>query len=224
MFQETLPSGRGNLLRKNRDKTLKIFLDEKDKNNVFLINGTSFITENVSDADLSIEPKTCYMVINNGDTKIELNYNRDISSHEVLYDPYKFEHSEKSNFNPEEFRKHHSVPERYIDILSKWYSIKFTYPDYNLIFVKPEMGISIQIHDLRSEHWEILDGEPIIISGNSVYYHVKKGTEFHNEINMYHSVINPNKDPNDFVIIKEYWEGKFDEEDISRIFNPNNSR
>jgi mannose-6-phosphate isomerase-like protein (cupin superfamily) len=121
-----------------------------------------------------------------------------------------------------EFCKKYNVPGGYIDILNKWYSIKFTYPDYNLIYIKPETGISIQIHQFRDEHWKILEGNPIIINANLVHYFAEKGTEFLNAKMMYHSVLNPNKNPEQFVIIEEKWSGKFDEEDITRLFNPNN--
>ncbi|MHA2269268.1 MAG: hypothetical protein ACXAB8_15830, partial [Promethearchaeota archaeon] len=95
------------------------------------------------------------------------------------------------------------------------------YPDYNLIFVRPEFGLSIQVHKYRNEFWEILEGKPIIINGNNVHYFVKNDTKFKNKINTFHSVINPNKEQDSFVIIKERWDGKFDENDINRIFNPN---
>ena len=39
---------------------------------------------------------------------------------------------------------------------------------------------------------------------------------------MYHSIVNPNEDPKQFVIVEERWSGEFDEEDIVRAFNPNN--
>ena len=48
------------------------------------------------------------------------------------------------------------------------------------------------------------------------------GTEFLSPKMTYHSVLNPNKNPEQFVIIEEKWSGKFEEEDITRIFNPNN--
>jgi hypothetical protein len=39
---------------------------------------------------------------------------------------------------------------------------------------------------------------------------------------MYHSIINPNEDPKQLVIVEERWSGEFDEKDIIRAFNPNN--
>ncbi len=221
MISEYLLPKRGNYLRKNGTNELVISINDNELNNIFLINGTSFITKNLSTKDLIIEPHNYYMIINNSKKKIQINYNYDISIHDIIYSPYKYEHSKKLDFDPETFRKVYNIPEGFIDVLSKWYSIKFTYPDYNLIYIKPEMGISIQFHHLRSEIWEIIEGKPIIISGNKVFYFVDNGTYFENSINAYHSVINPNTDPENFVLIKEKWEGKFDEEDIERVFNPN---
>jgi len=34
-------------------------------------------------------------------------------------------------------------------------------------------------------------------------------------------VINPNKEKDDFVVLREKWAGNFDENDINRAFNPN---
>ena len=83
------------------------------------------------------------------------------------------------------------------------------------------MGLSLQIHKKRSESWEILKGRPIIINGNQVYYYVEDGDIFENPKFSYHSIINPNRDQDKFVIIKERWSGSFDEDDIIRVFNPN---
>jgi mannose-6-phosphate isomerase-like protein (cupin superfamily) len=159
------------------------------------------------------------MIINNESAGIEIKYNDNVSKHETVYNPYIFEDSEKVNYTIEDMKKNYDVPEGYIDTLPKWYSFKFTYPEYNLIFVRPELGISIQTHDLRNEYWEILDGEPIIINGNNVHYFVKSGSNFEIPKNTYHSVINPNQEK--FVILKERWDGEFDEEDIKRVHNPN---
>jgi len=160
MNVETLVSQRSTLLRKNHLKPLKISITEDHFNDVFLINGTSFITQEIT-------------------------------------------------------------PEGYIDTLPKWYSFKFTYPNYNLIFIRPEFGLSIQVHKYRDEQWEILKGKPIVISKDKVYYYVEKGAKFQNKNNTYHSIINPNKEKYKFVLIKENWSGNFDEKDIERVFNPN---
>ena len=221
MINELLPAKRGTKLRKNGSEVLKITIDQNELMNILLINGNSFKVENISQLDLIIKPNNYYMIINNGNNTIELSFNENISDHEIIYDPYKYTTTEKINYKPDDFKQIYSVPEGYIDTLPKWYSFKFTYDEFNLIFVKPEMGISFQIHKKRSESWEILKGKPIVVSGNQVHYYVRGGGMFENSVNSYHSVINPNKDKDKFVIIKERWSGTFDEDDIIRVFNPN---
>ena len=93
-----------------------------------------------------------------------------------------------------------------------------------MIFIRPQLGISIQIHDHRNEFWEILQGNPIILNGDKVHYYVEDGAVFEIPINTYHTVINPNSAPHEFVLLKERWSGTFEEEDISRIYNPNDYR
>jgi mannose-6-phosphate isomerase-like protein (cupin superfamily) len=222
MQEELIKSERGTNLRKNETKELKLSISSKFLNKIFLINGTSFLTGNLINANLTIKPDDYYMIINKSDEDVKVKYSRNIANHSIIYEPYKFESSKKEKFDPIEFSKKYDVPSGYIDTLNKWYSIKFTYPDHNLIFVKPEIGISIQFHQYRSEHWKILKGDPIIINVDKVYYFVEKGTEFLSPKLTYHSVINPNKNPKQFVVIEERWSGNFDEEDITRIFNPNN--
>ena len=221
MIKEIILSKRGTLLRKNDSQELKISINQTHFSNLYIINGTSFITKNLSESDFIIKSHDYYMIINKGNENIEIDYNLDISNQKIIYDPYIYKKSEKIIFKPEDFQQKYKIPDGYIDTLPKWYSFKFTYPDYNLIFVKPETGLSIQIHKNRNETWEILEGKPIIISGNKVYYYVKNGTKFRNSINTFHSLINPNKDREQFVIIKERWSGKFYEKDIKRVFNPN---
>jgi len=222
MINELLPAKRGTKLRKNGNEVLKITIDQNELMNILLINSNSFKAENISQLDLIIKPNNYYMIINNGNNTIELSFNGNISDHEIIYDPYKYTTTEKINYKPDDFKQIYSVPEGYLDTLPKWYSFKFTYDEFNLIFVKPEMGISFQIHKKRSESWEILKGKPIIVSGNQVHYYVEDHSKFENSVNSYHSVINPNRDKDKFVIIKERWRGSFDEEDIIRVFNPNN--
>lgn len=222
MIEEKLLPGRGTCLRKTNSKKLSSSINCDSANDFMIINGTSLITKHAQQLTFDIKSHDYYMIINIGEELANIKYNHDVSDHEIIYDPYKYEHSEKLNFDPNEFVKLFSVHSGYIDILSKWYSIKFTYPEYNIIFIKPEMGISIQVHTHRSEEWEILGGKPIIMNNNRVYYFVEDGTKFTNEKLKYHSIINPNKNPNDFVSIKERWSGSFDEEDIKRIYNPNN--
>jgi mannose-6-phosphate isomerase-like protein (cupin superfamily) len=190
---------RSTSLRKNDSQELRISFKKNNTKKVYIINGSTFNTEN----NLS-----------------SITYNRDISNHQIIYDPYKYEDSEKLHFKAEFFIRNYRIPKGYINTLPKWYSFKFTYPDHNLIFIRPEYGLSIQIHKYRNELWEILDGNPIILNGNTVYYNVKSGTKFKIPTNTFHTVINPNKKK--FVILKEQWSGTFNEEDISRVFNPNN--
>jgi len=222
MQNELVPAKRGTFLRKNGNEELEISLDRKDLGKIFLINEVNFKTEDISKTDLIIEPYSYYMIINKGNEEIELFYSLNISDHEIVYNPYKYENGEKVNFQPDKFKQRFHVPEGYIDTLPKWYSFKFTYNDYNLIFVKPEMGLSIQKHNSRNETWEILEGNPIIINGNKVYYNAKNGSKFQIPIDTYHSIINSNKEANKFVLLKERWSGNFDENDITRVFNPNN--
>lgn len=219
--EEQLNGQRGTKLRENTsDKELMITISSKSLDNIFLINGRSFITENLSEKNLRIAPNTPYQVINNSDETIMIYYSLDISDHSILYDPYKYEQTEKETVNEEEIKEQYDVPSGYVDTLPKWYSFKFTYPEFNLIFIRPEMGISVQIHDMREEFWKVMGGKPIILNGNTVHYNVEDGETFEIAIHTYHTVINPHQDT--FVILKERWGGTFDEEDIERVFNPNN--
>ncbi len=220
MIQKIIFPERSTSLRKNGSQELGISFKKNNTKKVYIINGSSFITENNLSSILIIKPENHYMIINKGKKSIEITYNRDISNHQIIYDPYKYENSEKINFKAEFFKRKYKIPEGYIDTLPKWYSFKFTYPNYNIIFVRPEFGLSIQIHRYRNELWEILDGNPIILNGNTVYYQVESGTKFKIPINTFHTVINPSNEK--FVILKEQWSGNFNEEDISRVFNPNN--
>lgn len=222
MKEENIRPDRGTNLRKNGDEELELLIDVESLNNIFLINGSSFFTQNLKEINLIIKPNDYYMVINKSDKNVKIRYSTTITGHKIIYQPYKFEFSKKEKFDIEKFGKKFNVPNGYVDVLNKWYSIKFTYPDYNLIYVKPEIGISIQIHQYRSEHWKILKGKPVIINANKVYYYVENGTEFVNAKMTYHSVLNPNRHPEKFVVIEEKWSGNFNEEDIIRVFNPNN--
>lgn len=221
MQKENIPIQRSTLLRKTDSKELTIDINPKQLKDIFLINGLNFKTKGISVSDLLIKPHSYYMVINKGINQLNIQYDQDISNYKVIYDPYKYETSQRKLFEPDWFIERYNVPEGYIDTLPKWYSFKFTYPDFNLIFVRPEFGLSIQTHKYRNESWEILEGKPIIINGNKVHYFVEAGLIFQNPINTYHSIINPNKDKNKFVMIKERWDGNFDEYDIDRVFNPN---
>jgi len=219
VFSQIIAAERSTLLKINGNKELKVSFSQDNLDGVLFINGTSFFTENLSKSNLIVAPNDYYMIINKKSTGIEISYSEDVSKHEIVYNPYKYENAEKIDYKLDDMKNVFNVPEDYIDTLPKWYSFKFTYHDYNLIFIRPELGISIQIHDLRNEYWEILEGAPIIINGNKVHYNVKNGSEFKIPINTFHSIINPNKDK--FVVLKERWNGTFDEEDIKRVYNPN---
>ncbi len=221
MFFEKLRPNRGTKLRRNGSTELRISLDPQFLKSIFLINETEFFTKNIKSDNLIISPKNHYMLINKSNKPIQIEYDQDVEQHQTIYDPYKYENTEKKKINPEEFKHKHNVPEGYIDILPKWYSIKFTYPDHNLIFLKPEMGISFQIHQDRSERWKIISGKPIVLNDHHIYYYVHSGREIHTPIGTYHSIINPNDKGGEYIIFKEWWEGHFDEEDIKRVYNPN---
>lgn len=220
MYSEEIKPNCGILLRRNGSERLMISINEENLKEIFLINNTRFLAKNINPIDLEIAPYNYYMIINKSDSQLHIQYNLDISLHQIVYDPYKYKDFEKIEINPEEFIRKFYIPPGFIDILPKWYSIKFTYPDHNLIFIKPEMGISIQTHTKRSEYWEIIEGSPIIINGNEVHYFVESGSIYKHSIGAYHSIFNPNKQ-NEYVIIKEKWSGDFDEEDIQRLFSPN---
>ena len=218
---EIIKPKRGSPLRKNNENGLTLNLDSVKFDRILMINQNRFISD-ITTEDLHIKPLNYYMVINNSNFPVEISYNEDISDHKILYDPYLFENSEKKPLNPDDFLKKYSVPEGYFDILAKWYSIKFSYDNYNLIFIKSGLGISIQTHKNRSENWTIIAGHPIIINIHRVYYFVDIGSKFSTPKNSLHSVINPIQNQDEYVIIKETWSGIFEENDIQRVFNPNN--
>ncbi len=222
MIEEKILPKRSTLLRENGNNELNLNIIQPNLYEYFMINGSRFITGGFTESDYNIKSNQCYMIINYGDIPINIQYDQDISNHRIIYNPYKYEFTQRVNFKLELFIDNYDIPKGYVSTLPKWYSFKFTYPDYNLIFIRPEFGLSVQIHKFRNESWEILDGKPIIITGNKVYYFVENGQKFHNPINTYHSIINPNIERNNFVVIKERWNGKFDESDINRVFNPNN--
>lgn len=222
MKGEIIQSGRGTNLRRNNQKELMIIIDSNRLDDIFLINGNSFYSQKLKKLQLHVKPNDCYMLINKSDDEIEVSYSNDFSNHKTIYNPYKFEFSEKAKIDPIKFTQEFNVPNGFIDVLNKWYSIKFTYSDFSLIYIKPGIGISIQTHMSRSEEWKILKGEPIVINANTVHYYVEAETKFLNAFMMYHSIVNPNEDPKQFVIVEERWSGEFDEEDIVRAFNPNN--
>jgi len=222
MKKEIIPPKRGTPLRKNGERVQEVLLDREYYKSAYLVKGNSFITRELTNADLLVQPEEYFMLINIGDKEFPVYYSEDLNELDLIYDPYKYENSEKKNFDKEYFKEKYEVPEGYIDTLPKWYSFKFTYPDYNLIFIRPHLGISIQIHNQRNEFWTILKGEPIILNGKNIHYYVKSGTKFEIPINTFHTVINPNREEDGFIMLEERWSGNFDEEDITRVFNPNN--
>lgn len=220
MRNEILKANRGTPLRQSKKNGLILNLKTEYFDKILIINNEN-LYKNLSVKNLSIKPFGYYMVINNSKYPVEISYSEDISNHKILYDPYLFENSEHLLLNPNDFIDNYSIPKGYLDILVKWYSIKFSYNDYNLIFIRPELGISIQIHEYRGERWKVLAGRPIIINIDKVHYFVEIDSEFSIPKNSFHSIINPSKKPDDFVVIKETWTGNFNENDIERIFNPN---
>ena len=234
MSKSTLKSGRGTKLFQNDDVSLTIDISTTNSNmsprwdEILMILGTLIAPINhlgrISPHGLQvvIPPFSQYMVINSGKIDLDLSFSLDPENHkdhEILYDPYLYEHEDHINFDSEDFKSRHPVPNGYIDILAKWYSIKFTYPDFNYIFIRPGLGISLQMHAMREEHWEVLEGQPIIIAGSKISYNTKLNTQFDIPLGAFHTVINPSD--SEWVLIKESITGKFDEEDIVRVFNPN---
>lgn len=230
---KTVKSSRGTKLRRNNGSsiTLKITQSQSAQaqtpqwDQILMILGTLIAPINhlgrisPSGLEIIIPPFSQYMVINSGEIDLQLFFGADIENHEILYDPYFYENEEHMNYDPDEFKAQHPVPDGYIDILPKWYSIKFTYPNYNYIFIRPRLGISLQMHAMREEHWEILQGRPIIIAGSEVSYETVPGSKFSIPLGALHTVINPSD--SEWVLIKESYTGRFDEQDIVRVFNPN---
>ena len=221
---ETIIKGRGSLLRRNDSESLQLDISQENGLNFYIMNGDNllkFEETEVAEITTVIAPRMHYMIVNTGKSALTIEFSHDPSSHQILYDPYKFEKTDKVNVDPEQLKKVFEIPERYIDTLPKWYSFKFTYEKYNIIFIRPELGISWQRHDKRNEFWEILGGNPIIIIDNKVHFFVKEREKLENPKGTLHAIINPNKEKDKWVIIKESWSGEFDESDIERIFNPN---
>ncbi|QEE15364.1 hypothetical protein DSAG12_01189 [Promethearchaeum syntrophicum] len=231
MLKFTLETGRGTKLLQNSDSPIALLISPSNPtespqwDEILMIMGTLIVPINhlgrnsSNNLQIIIPPFSQYMVINSGKINLILSFESDPTNHEILYDPYLFEKENHKNYDPEEFKAQHTVPDGYIDILPKWYSIKFTYPDYNYIFISPGVGISLQMHAMREEHWEILQGQPIIIAGSKISYNTKLHSQFDIPLGAFHTVINPSN--SEWVLIKESCRGKFDEEDIVRIFNPN---
>jgi mannose-6-phosphate isomerase-like protein (cupin superfamily) len=170
---------------------------------------------------VAVSADNTYMVLNTSDIPILVDSGEsEVSQHQILYDPYLLEGESHTDYKPEDFITKYDVPSGYVDVLTKWYSVKFTYPDFNLIFIRPGLGISLQSHMKREEYWEIAAGEPIVISGSKVTYDNPQGTKFYIPLGNLHTIINPSE--SSWVILKETYKGSFDEKDIVRVFNPNN--
>ena len=233
MSQITLTSGRGTKLRRNASTMMTLLITPQDPQNKSDLNQVMMVLEDilipinhvgiasVDGIKVAVPPENAYMVLNTSERSICVDTGESTSSnHEVFYDPYLFEHESHSDYDPEEFIKIYDIVPGYIDILAKWYSVKFTYPDYNLIFIRPGLGISLQSHMKREEYWEIAAGEPIVITGSKVSYENPQGTKFYIPLGNLHTIINPSS--SSWVILKETYKGTFDEMDIVRVFNPNN--
>jgi mannose-6-phosphate isomerase-like protein (cupin superfamily) len=227
-----LSQGRGTPLYKNHDKPLRLEFILENASHRNQLNETMVILGDLitraghlgigtnNGYSIRIQPNTPFMVINTSSMDHNITLDANPADLQILYDPYLFENKEQNNFDPEEFKKTHPVPDGYVDTLAKWYSIKFTYKDFNYIFVRPGLGISIQTHLMREEHWEVLGGNPIIIVGHKIHYENPNGTKFAIPFGEIHTIINSSKDK--WVLIKESYKGTFDEEDIIRVYNPNN--
>lgn len=231
-----LASGRGTKLYRNDASELTIKIEFPDSNgddaasftdeSLMYISDTTLFYEKIDDVFddpskmiLKIAPNAPYMVVNTTGFRISLDFSEEILSHKTVYDPYLYEEEDHERVDPEQFEQQHKIPEGYVDILAKWYSIKFTYSDENLIFIRPGLGISYQTHTMRQENWKVETGHPIIISGSRVIYDTKPGDEFQHPVGGIHTIINPTEE---WISITETYKGDFDEEDIVRVFNPNN--
>ena len=119
MIKETIYSKRSSLLRKNDSRVLSMEIGFNKFQDVFILNGKSFLIEENSNQVLTIRPENYYLVINNGDSPIEIQYSQDVSQHKIIYDPYKYEHSKKINLKSELFVEKFNVPKSYTDTLPK---------------------------------------------------------------------------------------------------------
>jgi mannose-6-phosphate isomerase-like protein (cupin superfamily) len=231
-YEIQLKQGRGTPLWRNGDKDQRLYIQApKNVPNMDLSQLMMIIDGTLAPAhhlgmmtakgfSIFIQPNVPYQVMNTTLLDIGVLFDEDPRNHEVIYDPYKYEFEDHSDYDPDEFKKANPVPDGYVDTLPKWYSVKYTYPTFNYIFVRPGVGISLQTHRMREEHWEILRGKPMIINDAKVHYDVEPGTKFLLPLGSMHAVINPSN--TEWVLLKEEYAGEFDEKDIIRIFNPNN--
>ncbi|MHA1720527.1 MAG: hypothetical protein ACTSXK_13470 [Promethearchaeota archaeon] len=197
----------------------------KDWEKILAVLGNSFtqisqLNTNIEfDGELLIQANSSFMILNFRNIPIDFQILGDFEKCNVLWDPYLYEEEKHQIIDSNMLKKEFIVPEGYIDVLAKWYSVKFSYPDCNLIFLRPQLGISIQTHKLRTEHWEIISGNPIVITEDKVEYNVIPTSTFTIPRHAIHGIINPST--NKWVCLKETYTGTFDEEDIERLFNPN---
>ncbi len=217
----TLGPERGSPLWRAPNEGLTLEIIKGDLSNVAGILGDRFFSRwpfNLRE----IRSPLAFMVINLGKSPVKFRLSSQMSEEQVLWDPYVFEHAVPSEINPDNFKRDETpipVPEGFESSLPKWYSVKYSYPNHNLIFIRPQLGISFQTHAQRGEDWEIMAGSPIIVAGSRVAFDAKVGTHFELPLGSVHGIINPAKDQ--WAAIKETWSGHFDEQDITRVFNPN---
>jgi len=214
---------RGSRLYRNQDEPLEIHV--KGEGEIWLIpmlliHGTQIDFRDIErlNSTICIDPGKEYLLVNLSNMTITLEFPQGKENHDILFDPYQYENTPFDTIDPTEFTKTHTIPKGYIDILAKWYSIKFTYPEKNLIFIRPHLGISIQSHIKRTEDWRVIEGHPYILANSKMYYSVNPGDAFHTDNGKIHAIFNPTSK---WVAIEESYTGTFEEEDIVRIFNPN---
>jgi mannose-6-phosphate isomerase-like protein (cupin superfamily) len=232
MVKINLSPGRGTKLRENRSTLMNLSITAGESQSKMHLGQVMMILDNllipinhvgiasVEGIKVSVSPNKCYMVLNTSEIPIVIDTGDiDVSQHKIIYNPYLFEHESHVDYNSADFIEKYDIPAGYVDVLAKWYSIKFSYSDYNIILIRPGLGISLQSHTKREEYWEMITGDPIVISGSKVSYHNPQGTKFYIPLGNLHTVINPSEFS--WVMFKENYKGIFDEEDIVRVFNPN---
>ena len=168
---------------------------------------------------VEIPPHTPFMIMNLTQNSIFITGDEKLSERFSLFNPYLYEHQAHESYDPNSFLDRFQIPPGYTDTLAKWYSIKYSYENHNLILIRPGTGLSFQTHSKRAEHWEILQGNPKIVIGTEVFYTNPPGTERDLPLGALHNIINASL--SEWVIFKETYQGTFDEEDIVRVFNPN---
>lgn len=223
MPEISLPPGRGTPLREAMGP-LTLQVPPRVRARVAVIHEEVFHNP-VGAPEVAVGTGEHYMVINmDADAPATVACSRAPGSDPVVYDPYRYEGTPRAPVDPVRFQKAHptDVPPGYGDTLAKWYSVKFTYPDHNRIFLLPGRGISFQLHARRIEKWRVRRGEPIVIVGDRVAYEVPADARFTIPVGTLHTIINPH--PDRIVFLEERYEGTFDEADITRVYNPNQYR